>query len=436
MKISKVVIALSLVAMVSASGMVLAAGKKKNTMQFVYQAYAYNGKGYGETFVPQREDSLHLIAGVSNVITPKVADVAWSEESGEWMADWSNWDHPAKDAGDRLQVIEGGKVKHNIGKITVCMYYPDANATDVSKLLSGQAAEAKFAQFQKETDLYYAASSAYEALQAQVEELKKQPGAAIPALPAKPEAPKYSVSQPMQAFIVNLKRGSYTIRTLDKDGSVIKDSQKTLVAFKFRRIGIGYEIKPETKWTYPVQNNDRTNIIYYVGKSELFFTPNTENEYNVRDFTKLMRPNSPMSNNAPKDMWDWVQVSKKEGTSLKLLKNGKPYQEIKEQPWIVVQTPGSALGYNIEEWIPGKSKETQPHFRAHKVVLSDKGSFEIRLVGADGKIDPSGDRQARPIKDINSAILFIIALVPFAFGVIVSAVRAAKTRSQFKGTSA
>ena len=170
---------------------------------------------------------------------------------------------------------------------------------------------------------------------------------------------------------------------------------------------------------------------------ELFFIPNKETEYNVLDYAKLNTPNSPYSNNAPTDQWTWVHTAKQNGTTLKVYKNGKPYQTISEKPWIVVQTPGAALGYNIVEWVKGKSKESAPHFRAHQVILKDKGAFSIRLIRANGTegIHP-GYREARPIKEINPLVLFLVSLVPFLGGCLIAGIRAWHTRSQFKGTSA
>lgn len=437
MKINKVVIFGLLLAFAfggETTALAAKESKKKDNMQLAYQMITFNGKGYSENFVPTSEKTFSIIADQNNVITPKTVDIAWSDEAGEYMADWDNWEHPAKEVGAKLQVLKDGKIVDTIDKTDVAMYYPNLNDQDQSTLLAGKEATEAFKRYSKAQDEYWDASAKYQEEQANydeaVAELQGTPGAVLPKAPQPPQEPAYYVSAPIKAFVINLPKGEYEIKTLDKSGRVIKDSEKTIMTFTARRKGIGYSIKPEAKWTYPENNDDPTSIIYYVGQVELFFNPEQENEYNIKDYTKLLRPNSPFSNNAPKDQWTWVHVNATPKAKLKLYKNGKLDDTIVDRPYIVEQTPGAALGYNIVDFAVRQDKSQEPTFTAHKVVLRDKGVFKLQYVDENGKVDPSGYREARPIKDINSNILFLISIIPFIFGLIVAAVRAIRTKSQ------
>jgi hypothetical protein len=433
-------IALSISTVLAVAGMAGAAGKAakkvKDPRVLVYETYTFNGKGYTQSFIPTKIDTFSIVSGVNNVITPKVSSVIWSEDDGEYTADWDNWEYPSKEVGDRMEILKNDKVVKVVKKQDIAIYLPDSNDQERSTLLSGKKARDEYNRYNKETEAYWDASSKYYDLRQKyedtVQKLKGKPGAVLPKEPVQPQQPVYYVSKPIKAFVVDLAVGKYTIRTLDKNGKVLKDSEKKLEVFTHRRTGIGYHIIPESEWTYPVQSDDPTSIIYYVGERDLYFNPQDEKEYNLHDYTKLMKPNAPFSDNAPRDRWNWVYTEARSDSKLKLYKNGKLDQTIVEKPYVVEQTPGAALGYNILDWNPKDPKSTQPTFKAHKIVLRDKGVFTVKYVGKDGKENPTGYREMRPVKEVNPNTLFIISFIPVLAGLAISLVRVLKTRTSAK----
>ncbi len=45
------------------------------------------------------------------------------------------------------------------------------------------------------------------------------------------------------------------------DGTIVAGSQRELVVFAPRRVAVGYNVLPETRWTTPEQVNDLSDVI-------------------------------------------------------------------------------------------------------------------------------------------------------------------------------
>ena len=66
----------------------------------------------------------------------------------------------------------------------------------------------------------------------------------LPDPPAEPAPFTLYSTEVGRGFPLQLSAGEYTIRVRDANGQIVPDSEKRLVAFGPRRLGVGYEVHP------------------------------------------------------------------------------------------------------------------------------------------------------------------------------------------------
>ena len=82
--------------------------------------------------------------------------------------------------------------------------------------------------------------------------------------PDRPAEFVYSSTKVYRGMPVTLSSGNYEIRLRNSKGEIVEDSVKKLVVFQRDRVGVGYTVIPEDKWTTPEQTyNPRTSVLAY-----------------------------------------------------------------------------------------------------------------------------------------------------------------------------
>lgn len=397
--------------------------------QFVYSLSPWTGKEWGGTFDPRQIDRMFLTAGVQNVINSLRTDVYFWAITGEYMADWFGF---KEEVPGKLEVYQGDKLVASLEKTDYVYSYPEGYGGS-TQLVTGPAAQTAFQSYEKAMDDYWSAVSKYydeyDAYQKKMDALLKRvqqtkvpaKPAEIPQAPQQAEPPKLYVTQPVQGFLVNLPAGDYRVRLVANDGKVVEGSEKRLTFFDARREGVGYEVLPESKWTRQTNSDDLSQVLYLDGRRVFYAKPFQEKEFNVYQYAKMAKLHVPLEGEGARSAWAWVHTTEvPETATLQVLRDGQVFQEIKRQGYYVEQTPGYALGYNIVEFNPEEPSMAgrEPSFEAYRVEL-ESGSYQLRMVDADGQVLPGSLRSIRAVRAEPAWPLYAIPLIPMIIGLVV-----------------
>jgi len=397
----------------------------------VYSALAFNGRTFSPTFAREASDAIYLIAGVDSFLTVRKTFVYFWPITGEWKTDTDTLDVPLEGT---LEVTDGkGRTLPIVS--TRYTYYNEKGEYELNwKVAQGAEADRIWARWSERLDAYQAAARDYRdkaarvgqersSLLARIEVLRGQ-GKDVAALvdrlsglrdPEPPRPPQDYVVPPaeiQEAFILNLPRGSYSLRLRNPDGSIMEGSHKTLVVHEKRRSsGIGYEVIPGDKWTRPVQSPTPSSVLYVDGSSDLYLRPYLEDEYNDLFYAKTIRNDDRGNPN----LMTWERIQQVPGASIQLSANGAAVEVIREQPWFVEQLQGATLGYKIVPYDPqGGQKDQEPSLIAVRIPLDARSSV-VRLSALDSAGRPlaGSERQIRVVsRPPAEAVLPLLALMP------------------------
>ena len=426
--------AAALVLLLGAAG--LAAQAPLREEQFVYSIVAFNGRDYAGTFARREADTIYLMADVDNFITARNALVYFWPITGEWKLDLSELDVPFEGT---LELGGRGREPRRIG-MTPYTYYNVRGEYELNwKVATEAAAEAVVQHSRELIAAYYDAVQAFQRERALYEELLNELAGVITALrregrdvtalvaeleklqpPAQPEPPDHYVVPPstiQQAFILNLPVGQYDIRFLTADGDVMEGSERRIVTFARRRAeAVGLEVIPADKWTRPVESTSPASVLYVDGSTDLYVRPFYQQEYNDLFYEKLRR-NDAKGNPG---LMKWVRIQQVPGAALAVSagtarsRTAEP-RMVQEEPFVVEQIPGGALGYRIMPFDPdGAHQGREPALRAFHVPLSARQPvLHLRVHDRDGQMLPSSDRQVRLVTpSANGWLSLLLTAVP------------------------
>ena len=426
--------AAALVLLLGAAG--LAAQAPLREEQFVYSIVAFNGRDYAGTFARREADTIYLMADVDNFITVRNALVYFWPITGEWKLDLSELDVPFEGT---LELGGRGREPRAVG-MTPYTYYNVRGEYELNwKVATEAEAEAVVQHSRELIAAYYDAVQAFQRERALYEELLNELAGVITTLrregrdvtalvaeleklqpPAQPEPPDHYVVPPstiQQAFILNLPVGQYDIRFLTAAGEVMEGSERRIVTFARRRAeAVGLEVIPADKWTRPVESTSPASVLYVDGSTDLYLRPFYQQEYNDLFYEKLRR-NDAKGNPG---LMKWVRIQQVPGAALAVSAGTarSPTAEprmVQEEPFVVEQIPGGALGYRIMPFDPdGAHQGREPALRAFHVPLSARQPvLHLRVHDRDGQMLPSSDRQVRLVTPpANGWLPLLLAAVP------------------------
>jgi len=393
--------------------------------EIVYSLNVWDGKDYASPFYPANYDTIYVMADYQNVYSVKETLVYYWPISREYMADWDSLN---KDIGETLEVLKGNEVIGTYKKVDYVFYYPKGYWGGDTRLYTGEVAKAKKKEYDnalnkywKEVDAYYKAYNEYnkavEKFYKNIQEGK--PAGKIPKEPQQPKAPTFYVTDINKAYVFSLPAWTYTIRLKDKNGNIVPGTVKSLVAFSHRREGIGYNIIPESKWTYPEVADDATQIVYQYKEGVLYFQPFTEWEFNELQYNKL---SNPQSTGRP-DRWIWVHMKPVSKVKLNISMGENLIASIRERPYYVEQLSGSALGYTIKLLDRKENPYGMADFTGFKFSVPPTGDYKLGGVDKDGKIIENSERYIRPITTGDAKNIFIASFGALVVGLIIYILR-------------
>jgi hypothetical protein len=293
-------------------------------------------------------------------------------------------------------------------------------------LYTGTEAEAQYQVFERERQAYrdrvweyYQATTRFrQRLEAEVRSGKPEEQVEIPEPPAEPAPLAFFSTTVNDGFAVELPAGTYTIQLRGRYNEVVPFSKKKLVVFSARRDGIGYDVVPQDKWTIPEQADDPSHVLYARSGTVIYLQPFFEKEYNELYITRLEQP---QSTSASEDRWTWIHTQPKAGGVLEVLQDGWVVDRIERKPYLVRQTEGTALGYEVLDYPTDGSVKRSPDFEGYEIrVGADRPAFSIRLVEADGTVVAGSEREVRLLNTQRSWPLYVLSFAPLVAGVVLT----------------
>lgn len=393
--------------------------------EIVYSLSVWDGKDYAAPFYPSAYDTIYVMANYENVYSVKETLVYYWPITREYMADWDGLN---KDVGENIEVLKGDQVIGTYKKVDYVFYYPKGYWGGGTQLFTGSRAREKKKEYDKAIDKYWkeveAYYKAYDKYNKELQEFYQKiqegkPAGKIPQEPKPPTAPTFYVTDVSKAYVFSLPPGKYTIRVKDKEGKIIPGTVKNLIAFSHRREGIGYNIIPESKWTYPETANDSSEIIYQYKEGTLYFQPYREWEFNEMYYNKLSKPQSA----GRADRWVWVHMDQASKIKLRIYDKNNIFTEIRNRPYYVEQLPGSALGYNIKLLDRKESPYSTADFYGFKFSVPPTGEYKLVAVDNKGDIIENSDRYIRPINVTDAKNIFIASFGPLIVGLVIYIIR-------------
>jgi len=388
----------------------------------VYSLNLWDGKSYSSTFSPEEVEKIYVIANKPSVFSVRKTEVYYWPITKEYKANWFEKNELVKGT---MEVLQNDKVIKKNSLQNYSFLFPEGQFSDKIEIFIGNKADQVYVDFKKEQEQYYKKVQKYYEEQQKYEEKikewleKKKEDKEIlednlPKIPEQPEPFQGFITEPQQAFILNLEKGNYRIRVKNEKGEVISGTEKELMVFTNRRSGIGYQVLSEEKWTYPETSNELEDILYMEGEQVFFFKPYNAEEYPEKGYAKLSSLHKPETDRLSEDRWRWVYLTGRTDDILQIVKNGHVVEEVTANPYYVKQSPGYALGYEIIEW--DESVQSPPTFTGYKVNINVDGQYTIIMLDKEKNIIQKGIRVIRPIKENNTCWLFVVALLPFILG--------------------
>ncbi|MBW2121855.1 MAG: hypothetical protein JRH07_08425 [Deltaproteobacteria bacterium] len=400
--------------------------------ELVYRMSLFDGRGYTQAFVPRSEETIYMMAGKNNALSPRATLVYFWPITGKYVAAFKKLNEEIEGS---LEILREGRVIQSHQKQDYMLFYPEGFMKGIAEMHVGRDAYATFKKYEKPLTDYYTRMDEFQRanqeyrkrILAYVKDLERSKKAGekldpdeiraeMPRKPTPPQRPKFDVTSLRRDFVLNLPEGLYKIRMRARDGTIIEDSEKRLVVFTRRRAGgVGYEIIRANKWTKPENSNDPAETLYAAGENTLYVRPFHEDEYNELFYRKLQDP----QNKGNPDRWIWVHISPIQEVRLALLAGSRVVAKEERKPYLVRNIPGPELGYRILDYEAQDFPDTTPTFEAHKIVFpppSGKGKYTFRLENKEGQPLEKSTRNIIALKKERADILYLISIFPLLIG--------------------
>lgn len=370
--------------------------------QLVYALNVFDGTTYDTTFVPASIGTMYLMAGADSVVDPKLTEVYYWAITNEYRPDFEALNQLVPGT---LVVSQVGRQVASVGLAPYVVQFDQSGRDPNGHVYVGDAAQVAWSRFQQERSAY-------------VERLHEFAEATAASASNPPEQPApfqlYS-TEPAQGFPLNLPAGAYDVQLRDASGAVVPGSQKRLVAVAPRRVGVGYEVVPQEKWTYPENADDPADAIHTVPGGVVHLRPFRQIEFNALEYARLKNPQDLQ---ATANRWIWVHTSQIAGATLRVREGGTE-QRLPLTEFKVEQLPGGALGYRVVPF--DRAKGGSPDLVSYRVEAPPtRAGLTAALVDGDGREIPGSARRINAIPPVADWQLGLPVVVPLALGLTVA----------------
>jgi hypothetical protein len=393
--------------------------------EFVYGLNVFDGITYQSGFVPAAVGELYVVAGADSVVDPKVTDVYFWPITNEYRPDFVSLNElvPGK-----LEVSQAGRLVGALDLTPYVVQFDQTGQDPNGRLYTGDAAQAAWARFQAERASYIQRLREYTeanlAFNEKLDEIRKAGGGTPPEPPREPVPLTLYSTEPAQGFRINLPAGEYLIQVRDGSGQVVPGSAKRLAAIAPRRQGVGYEVVPQEKWTFPERADDPADAIYTVPSGVVYLRPFQQLEFNALEYARLRNPQDIQ---ATANRWTWVHTAALTDAQM-LVRGSGTEQRLPLAEFKVEQVPGAALGYRVVPFDRGAGGSAD--LVAYRLEApTGRGGLATALLAADGREVAGSARELKVSAAVPDWQLGLPVLVPLAVGLTVGLSRRERVRS-------
>jgi hypothetical protein len=392
--------------------------------RFVYGLNLFDGVQFTTGFVPPAVDAVYVLADHLGVLDPKLTEVYFWPVTNDYRADFTSLNELLP---GRLEISQGNRVIATLDLTEYVVQFDQAGTMGAGQISLGDAARTAWERFQAERAAYLerlrAHADAVAEYNRQMEVLRSQTGmesSIAPFTPPVEPAPFTLYSTEVgRGFPIQLSPGEYTIRVLDDAGQTVPDSQKRLVAFAPRRQGVGFEVVPQERWTFPEQADDPADVVYTVAGGVTYLRAFAAQELNAEAYARLKNPQDVA---ATPNRWQWLHVAPLEPAML-LVDDGTRVQRLSLEDFAVEQVAGASLGYRV---VPFGQRgddprpNRRPDLTAYRVEApAGRATLRLRLVDPDGRELAGSAREVVVVSGPPGWQLVLPVLVPLAIGLSV-----------------
>ena len=414
---------LVLLAIPLTSGTAFAQATKKERA-FVYGINAAFAQTYLGTFAPPSAPTIYLLADQTSLLSPRITEIYFWPITNQYEADWNIVNEPVSGT---LEIMRGAQPVMSIESSKYSIQFTPRGTTAEAQLFLGAEAEQAQEQFKAKQNAYRDASATYMEANRQwilaVDEAaaKRAAGKEFTPPPPQPQPPApieiYSNGL-NDGFPIKIAAGNYTIQLRAADGTVVPQSQRSLVVFAPRRVAVGYTVVPETRWTTPDQVTDLSDAILGEPGSNLFLEPHVTREYPQRAYALLQ---DPQAHGVETSEWTWVNGEPLKDGQMQIMAGDQVTEQLQLTPYRVRQLPESGLGYQVLPFDPNDST-TSPHpdLVAYPIRIDTPAtSYSVRLVSSQGSVVDGSSRLVRAPSRVAFPLLLLLPALPLAAGAAV-----------------
>jgi hypothetical protein len=401
--------------------------------QVVYWPLVTDGTEYRRVSYPLEAGPMVALAATEIVIEARMAPVSYWPISREYIADFSGAPEILQGS---IEIVDDSGTIATLKPEPYVLWYPGGTAGGASEVVHGETASAFYEDYVRKARAAAERLKEYQRIVAEhqrvveawIQMAAERGGQGMPPPPPElnleaPESYPAFATEPREAFIVSLPAGSYDVRFRGEDGEIVPSSARTLVSFGPLDQGIGYVLRPESRWTQPVVSFAPDEIIYTTGETDLFFQPVPVVEYTAQLYTRLFRPQSVEAADPSLTLWVPAKEGQggERGAALAVGQDDGRGGILPRKAFRVNQIAGSARGFTIDEFVPDPGVSVQPDFTAMRLTPNETVTQVSLVRGAEGNQVEASKRRIEIVHPPAEPLLFLPALLPLALGLALRA---------------
>jgi hypothetical protein len=394
--------------------------------RFVYGVNLFDGVEYATGFVPPAVDTIYVLADHLGVLDPKMTEVYFWPITNDYRADFTSLNELVD---GRLEILQGGQVIQTIGLTDYVVQLDQGGSLGPGQVSLGADARTSWDRFQAEKAAYvqrlHDHADAQAAYQQKLDEIRNAgtgSGAStpLPDPPAEPAPFTLYSTEVGRGFPLPIAAGTYTLRVRDANGQTVPDSEKRLVAFGPRRLGVSYEVLSQERWTFPEQAGDPADVVYTVAGGVTYLRAFSSQELNAEAYARVKNPQDLA---ATPNRWEWVHVGPLAQPATLVVDGGGQQQRVQQEDFAVQQVPGAALGYQILPFASNTSDprtSRTPDLTAYRVEAPpSRATLRLRMLDAGGQEIPGSARDVVVVSKVPGWPLALPVLLPLMIGLTV-----------------
>jgi hypothetical protein len=420
----------------------------KKIENFIYSIHAFDGRIYRSTFAREASPAIYLLAGSDSFLSTRRTFIYYFPSMEGFRVDTDLLNFPYKGT---LEITGNGITKALQSEVYTYTNMPEERATEqtsgisssgddvinskegVLRVYKGEAAKSVWRRYEAMLEEYQAAEEKWQQgarefqawqkeMVQKIREARAQ-GKDVSGLvsevqtqhyPFPPQRPNYTVEPLLEAFVINLPVGSYSMRLRDTDGYIVEGSEKELLVFREKRsAGVCYQYASMDKVTKPGLSSDSDAVIYIDGTNDLYMEGYYQNEFNEFYHNKLTQNDSMGSVFRTKN----AIADKITDSWLELYQNGRRSDILLEELYYIQTDNSKNTGYSIVVWDGRPNQPMQyvnPNFSAFYLPLAKIGSsVTVQLRNILDKVNEGSAREIRVVRKTWWVdIIYLLSLIP------------------------